>query len=133
MVNNESNRILSEIVSMYSMDLKKMQENEATYREYKKNLRPRAVNNLKYTLVLEELARKEKIEIKDKEVDEEINKYAENGKKDFQTLKNTMVENKTIENLNYKLKLRKANDIIYKNAKLEKTKNLNFGDEEEKG
>ena len=43
-----------------------------------------------------------------------------------------MAENKTIENLKYKLKLRKAHDILYKNAKLEKTKNLNFGDEEGK-
>ncbi|KKK92884.1 hypothetical protein LCGC14_2698430, partial [marine sediment metagenome] len=76
--------------------------------------------------------RKEKIEIKDEEVDEEVKKYAENGKKDFQTLKNTMLENKTIENLKYRLKLRKVQDMLYKNAKLEKTKNLNFGDKEGK-
>ncbi len=132
MVNNETDRILSEIAPMHRMDLKKMQENEASYLEYKKNLRPRAINNLKYKLVLEEIARKEKIEIKDEEVDEEVKKYAENGKKDFQTLKNTMLENKTIENLKYRLKLRKVQDMLYKNAKLEKTKNLNFGDKEGK-
>ena len=74
MVNNETNRLLSEIASMYRMDLKKMQENEAGYNEYRKNLRPRAVNNLKYELVLDEIVRKEKIEIKDAEVNEEIKK-----------------------------------------------------------
>jgi len=133
MVNNEINRMLSEIASMYRMDLKKMQENEAGYSEYRKNLKPRAVNNLKYELVLDEISRKEKIEVKDKEVNEEIKKYAENGKNDFQTIKNTMVENKTIENLKYRLKLGKAQDVLYKNAKLEKTKNINFGDEEGNG
>ena len=133
MVNNEINRMLSEIASMYRMDLKKMQENEAGYNEYRKNLRPRAVNNLKYELVLDEIVRKEKIEIKDAEVNEELKKYAENGKKDFKTIKNTMVENKTIENLKYRLKLGKAQDIIYKSAKLENIKNINFGDEEGNG
>jgi trigger factor len=133
MVNNETNRLISEIASVYRMDLKKMQENQTNYQEYKKNLRPRAVNNLKYELVLDEIARKEKIEVKDKEINEEIKKYSENEKKDYQTIKNTMVENKTIENLKYRLKLGKAQDILYKNAKLEKTKNINFGSEEEKG
>ena len=133
MVNSETSRMLAEIASMYRMDLKKMQENEESYNEYRKNLRPRAVNNLKYELVLDEIAKKEKIEVKEAEVNKEIKKYAENGKQDFQTIKNTMVDNKTIENLKYKLKLGKAQDIVYKNAKLEKTKNLNFGDEEGNG
>jgi trigger factor len=133
LVNNETNRIISEIASMYRMDLKKMQENEKSYLEYRKNLRPRAINNLKYELVLDEIARKEKIEVRDKEVDEEIKKYAENGKKDFQTIKNSMIENKNIENLRYRIKLGKASELLYKNAKLEKIKNLNYGDEEGKG
>ena len=133
LVNNETNRIISEIASMYRMDLKKMQENEKSYMEYRKNLRPRALNNLKYELVLDEIARKEKIEVEDKEVDEEIKKYAKNGKNDFQTIKNSMVENRTIDNLKYRIKLGKASDLLYKNAKLDKIKNLNYGDEEGKG
>ena len=83
--------------------------------------------------MLDEIARKEKIEVKDKEVDEEIKRYAQNGKKDYQTIKNSMTENKNIENLKYRIKLGKAGDLLYKNAKLDKIKNLNYGDEEEKG
>jgi trigger factor len=133
LVENETSRLLSEIASMYRMDLKKMRENEKSYMEYRKNLRPRAVKNLKYELVLDEIIREEKIEVNDKEVDEEIKKYAKDGKKDYETVKNSMIENRNIENLKYRIKLGKAGDFLYKNAKLDKIKNLNYGDEGGKG
>ncbi|MCK5568567.1 MAG: hypothetical protein KAJ15_02550, partial [Spirochaetes bacterium] len=80
---------------------------------------------------LDEVADKENIDVSEKEIDEEIKKYAENSKKDFQTLKNTMIENKTLENLRYRLKLDKALELINKDAKLDKVKKLNYGEEEE--
>lgn len=131
LVNQETDRLMSEISTAYRIDLKKLQENDEKYKEYRKNLRPKAINNLKYNMVLDEVADKENIDVADKEIDEEIKKYAENSKKDFQTLKNTMIENKTLENLRYRLKLDKALELIYKYAKLDKVKKLNYGEEEE--
>ncbi len=131
LVNQETDRLMSEISTAYRIDLKKLQENDEKYKEYRKNLWPKAINNLKYNMVLDEVADKENIDVADKEIDEEIKKYAENSKKDFQTLKNTMIENKTLENLRYRLKLDKALELIYKYAKLDKVKKLNYGEEEE--
>lgn len=131
LVNQETDRLMSEISTAYRIDLKKLQENDEKYKEYRKNLRPKAINNLKYNMVLDEVADKENIDVADKEIDEEIKKYAENSKKDFQTLKNTMIENKTLENLRYRLKLDKALELIHKYAKLDKVKKLNYGEEEE--
>ena len=122
---------VSEIATAYRTDLKKLQENDEKYKEYRKNLRPKAINNLKYNMVLDEVADKENIDVSEKEIDEEIKKYAETSKKDFQTLKNTMIENKTLENLRYRLKLDKALELINKDAKLDKVKKLNYGEEEE--
>jgi len=82
-------------------------------------------------MILDEVADKENIDVSEKEIDEEIKKYAETSKKDFQTLKNTMIENKTLENLRYRLKLDKALELINKDAKLDKVKKLNYGEEEE--
>ncbi len=131
MVNQETDRIMSEISTAYRIDFKKMQENDEKYREYRKNLRPKALNNLKYNMILDEVADKENIDVSEKEIDEEIKKYAENSKKDLQTLKNTMIENKTLENLRYRLKVDKALELINEDAKLDKVKKLNYGEEEE--
>lgn len=131
LVNQETDRLMSEISTAYRIDLKKLQADDEKYKEYRKNMRPKAINNLKYNMILDEVADKENIDVADNEIDEEIKKFAENSKKDFQTLKNTMIENKTLDNLRYRLKLDKALELIYKNAKLDKLKKLNYGEEEE--
>ena len=131
MVNQEIDRLISDISTAYRIDSIKLKEDDEKYKEYRKNLWPKAVNNLKYNMVLDEVADKENIDVTDKEIDVEIKKYAKNNKKDFQTLKNTMIENKSLENLRYRLKLDKAPELIYKDAKLDKVKKLNYGEEEE--
>jgi trigger factor len=129
MINREINRMMTDIVSAYKLDLKKLQEDDKKYEEYRSNMRPRAMNNLKYELLLGEIVKKENIEVEEKEIDEEINKYAEASKKNFQSVKQKMVENNSIENLKYRLKMNRALDLIYENANLTKVKNLNYDEE----
>ena len=132
MLNSEIDRLLYEISSAYRLDAKEIKKNKNQY-QYKKNLLPRAENNLKQELTLAEVARRENLNVTDKEADEDIKSYAKNAKKDFQTVRDTMVENGSIENLKYRLKLNKALDFLYKDAKLNKVKKLKYDDTIEGG
>ena len=132
MINYEIDRIISEIAAAYRIDVESLKKNKEEYEKYRQNLRERAIKNIKYELLLSEIAKKEGLEAKDDEVDEEIKKYAEENKKDFNELKKTMKSNNSYENLRYQISLRKAMDFIFNNAKFEKTEKLEI-DKEDKG
>ena len=133
MLNSEIDRLLYEITSAYRLDVEKIKKDRNQYQQYRKNLLPRAQNNLKQELTLAEIARRENLNVTDKEADEDIKSYAKNAKKDFHTVKDTMVENGSFENLKYRLKLNKALDFLYKDAKLNKVKKLKYDDAIEGG
>jgi trigger factor len=133
MLNSEIDRLLYEIASAYRFDVEKIKKDQNQYQEYRKNLLPRAENNLKQELTLAEVARRENLNVTDKEADADIKSYSKNAKKDFQTVKDTMVENGSIGNLKYRLKLNKALDFLYKDAKLNKVKKLKYDDTIEGG
>jgi len=133
MIDSEINRLLQEVASAYRIDLKKLQQNESQIAEYRKNLEPRAVNNLKQELLLAEIAKHENLKITDKEIDKEIESSAKKMKKDFASVKNSMIENKTISTLKYRLRLNKALDFLYKNANLDKVKKLKYDEATEGG
>jgi len=130
MVNSEINRLLYDIAPVYRIDLEKLKKDEKKYEEYRNNLMPRAVNNLKHELILAEIAKKENLNVMSEESDEEIEKYAKSTKQDFQTVKTTMFENKSTDNLKHRLKLNKALDLVYKNAKFNSVKKLKYEKEE---
>ena len=130
MVNSEINRLLYDIAPVYRIDLEKLKKDEKKYEEYRNNLMPRAVNNLKHELILAEIAKKENLNVTSEESDEEIDKYAKSTKQDFQTVKNTMIENKSTDKLKHRLKLNKALDLVYKNAKFNSVKKLKYEKEE---
>jgi trigger factor len=132
LISHEIERILADVAYNYRIDLDKLREDEQKYKEYKENLRPRALESLKYELLLAEIAKTENISISEKEIDGEIKGFAKRQKKDFQELKKKMKENNTIDSLRYRLRIAKALNFVYDNAKLDHEKHLNFGAEKEK-
>ncbi len=133
MINYEIDRIISEIATAYRIDIESLKKNKEEYEKYRENLRNRAIKNLKYELLLSEIAKLEKLEATDKEVDEEIKKYASENKKDFKDVKDTMKKNNSYENLRYQITLRKALDFIYNNAKFSKSEMLKLENENKGG
>jgi len=133
LINSEVDRLLNEVLSAYKIDLEKLKKNEQQYAEYRKSIEPRAKKNLQQELILAELAKKEKLEPTEKEIDEEIASYAEKIKKEFASVKQSMLENRSIDNLKYRLRLNKALEILYTNAHLEKVRKLKYEEEIEGG
>jgi trigger factor len=133
LIGTEVDRLLYEIASAYRIDLKKLQKNDAQFAEYREKLKPRAVRNLKQEMVLSEISRKENIQLAEEELDEEIRAYAQRTKKNFTAVKNSMAENKSIDGLRYRLRLNKALEFLYKNARLEKVKKLKYEQDSEGG
>ncbi len=129
MIDNEIDRILGDIAYSYKIDVEKLKQDSKKYEEYRKNLSPRAADNLKQDLVLNEIAKKEKITIIDKEVDDEIRKYAESQKKEFESVKKQMVDKGNTDGIRFRLKISRALDFIYNNAKLEKEKHITYQEE----
>ena len=132
LISHEIERILADVAYNYRIDLDKLREDEQKYNEYRENLRPRALESLKYELLLAEIAKTETISINEKEIDDEIKGFAKRQKKDFEELKKKMKENDTIDSLRYRLRIAKALNFVYDNAKLDQEKHLNFGAEREK-
>jgi len=130
LISEEIERILTDIAYSYRISPKKLMEDETKYREYKKQLRPNAINNIKKELLLMEIAKREDIEIKEEEIDEEIKNYVQKQKKDFQTVKNNLVQNRAIKTIEHRLKLARALEIIYKNGRFKDIKTLKYQGEE---
>jgi len=131
LVNHEIDRMLSDMAHAYRIDMEQLRKDEKQYREYRENLRPRALESLKYELALAEIAKRENISISDKEIDDEIKGFAKRQKKNFADLKKRMTENDSIENLRYRLRVSKALNFLYDHAKLDREKHIKFGAEEE--
>jgi len=127
----EAERIISNIAYSYRMDLEKLRKDEAQYAEYQKKARPAAIRNTKQDLILDEIAKKEKIEAEKKELDEELKKVAKSAKKKLDTVKKEMEEKGTLENYKYRLSMKKTLDFIYENAKLGKEKRIPYMQNEE--
>jgi trigger factor len=131
LVEHEIDRILNDVARTYRIDMDKLREDDQKYREYRDNVRPRALDSVKYELSLGEIAKKENITVSDDEIDEEIRGFASRQKKDFSELKKRMTDNDTIDSLRYRLRIAKALNFVYGHAKLDKEKHINFGAEEE--
>jgi len=79
---------------------------------------------------MNEIVKNEKIEVSESELDQEIEKYAKIGKKDFQSVKDTMTKNRSLDQLKYRIRQNKALDLVYRSANLEKTHEIRFGGQE---
>jgi trigger factor len=130
LISHEIDRILNDVAYTYRIDLNQLQQDEQKYGEYRENLRPRALESLKYELTLAEISKTENISVDDKEVDAEIKGFAARQKKKFADLKKQMTENESIQNLRHRLRMLKALNFVHEQAKLGPEKHTLFGEEE---
>ena len=79
-------------------------------------MKPQALKRIQSRLVLEAIAAAEKIEISEENVDEQLQKMAENYQMEFETLKGYMGENE-IKQMKSDLAVQKAVDLIVEQAK----------------
>jgi trigger factor len=126
LVNNEIAHLLANIATAYRVDPKKLAADEELVQRYRKSLTPQAVRNVKYELIFNEIAKKEAIEPSDEDIDEEIRKYAKVSKRDFQSVKDTMVRNRSVEQLKTRIRQNKALDLVFRSASFGKTKELHL-------
>lgn len=130
LIESETENIISSIARSYKIDIERLKEDKEKYEEYKKNLRPRAIYNIKYELLLSEIAKREALEATEEEVDKEIEEYAKKNNRDFNALKNELIKNNYLESIRYRVTLNKALDFLYNNAKFEKEEHLKYREEE---
>ena len=126
LVNNEIAHLLANIATAYRVDPKKLVADEELVQRYRKSLTPQAVRNVKYELIMNEIAKKEGIEPSDEDIDEEIRKYAKANKRDFRSVRDTMVQNRSVELLKTRIRQNKALDLVFRSASFGKTKELHF-------
>jgi trigger factor len=131
LISSEIDRIINDIAKNYQIDIERIKEDQKKYEEHRKNLRPRALENIKYELTLIEVAKREGIEANDSEIDEEIMRYAQKQKKDFDQIKKQLEKYDSIETLRYRLTISKVLDFLYKNAVLSEEKHIPYNVEEE--
>ena len=93
-----------------------MQMTGLTAETMAEQMKPQALKRIQSRLVLEAIAAAEKIEISDENVDEQLQKMAENYQMEFETLKGYMGENE-IKQMKSDLAVQKAVDLIVEQAK----------------
>ena len=93
-----------------------MQMTGLTAEKMAEQMKPQALKRIQSRLVLEAIAAAEKIEISDENVDEQLQKMAENYQMEFETLKGYMGENE-IKQMKSDLAVQKAVDLIVEQAK----------------
>ncbi len=92
-----------------------------TVEQFKEQIRPNALLQVKGTLALEEIAKLEKIEATDADVDEQLNKMAEAYKMELEKVKEFM-RDEDIEALKSDIKITKAMEFLVENATFTKAK-----------
>ncbi|MFH0974617.1 MAG: trigger factor [Spirochaetota bacterium] len=90
--------------------------------EFTKKIREDAINNIKSTLVLIEVAKAEKIEAPEDKYKEIISSYAERSKKTFEEIEEIVEQNGSKENIKNELVLGNSYDFLYANANIKKQK-----------
>lgn len=93
-----------------------MQMTGLTAETMAEQMKPQALKRIQSRLVLEAIAAAENIEISDENVDEQLQKMAENYQMEFETLKGYMGENE-IKQMKSDLAVQKAVDLIVEQAK----------------
>ncbi len=92
-----------------------------TVDEFKEQMKPNALLQVKGTLALEEIARLEKLEATDADVDEQLQKMADAYKMELDKVKEFMRE-EDIETLKSDIKITKALELLVENATWTKAK-----------
>jgi trigger factor len=95
-----------------------LEKAELDWRKISEDFRPDAVKRVKRSLILEEIAKNEKIEVSDLEVDAEIRRAANEGNRDFAEVKHRLRHDGGYEALRDSLAQEKALELVMKEARL---------------
>lgn len=93
---------------------------ELDWRKIGEEFRPEAIKRAKRALILEAIARKEKIEVSDVEVDAEIRRAAREGDRDFAEVKHRLRHDGGYEELRTSLAQEKALELLIRESKSKK-------------
>ena len=111
-INDFATRISQQGLSMEQY----MQFSGATIDSLKEQVRPDAIERIQSSLVLEEIAKAENIEVSDEELDKEFERLATAYRTDVESLKEYAAESE-IQAIKDDLALQKAADLIMENVK----------------
>ena len=125
-INDFATRISHQGLSMEQY----MQFSGATIDSLKEQVRPDAIERIQSSLVLEEIAKAENIEVSDEELDKEFERLATAYRTDVESLKEYAAESE-IQAIKDDLALQKAADLIMENVK-ERAKPKKKAKEEDK-
>ncbi|RLI16124.1 hypothetical protein DRO49_04910 [Candidatus Bathyarchaeota archaeon] len=97
-----------------------IKEKDINYRlkELEKSIEDRAVKQLKLFFILQEIARQEKIELSEQELDKKIDEIARGLKKGFTEIKEDLIRKGLIDRFKKELKERKIVNFLIKEAKV---------------
>jgi len=90
--------------------------NEKEMKDLFEKLRPEAEKRVKHYLILRKISKKENIQVKEEEIDEEIKKLAEINNIPYSIMRKEMEKEDKIEDLRLNLLIRKTVDFLLKEA-----------------
>lgn len=90
--------------------------------------RPDALKSLKSRLLVNKMVEKEKIEVEDKEVDEEIKKQAEQSRMPLEDARKYFEQNQLLDYVKSEIKDRKLYDLLLAEAKVKKGSKVKYLD-----
>jgi len=90
--------------------------------------RQSAVESIKSSIVIEEIAKKENIVVAEDEIEEEIKKFAESQKMAIEDMRNTLKANKMLDNINLNIRNQKLFTYLLKHSKIKVGKKLKYSE-----
>ncbi|MDI3481454.1 MAG: trigger factor [Tepidanaerobacteraceae bacterium] len=125
MIDREIDRLIMDFaydMKMRGLDLKTyLETTKMTPQEFREKFHKRAYDNVKSSLILQEVAKRENIEVSDEEADEEIKKYADMAKKTLEEYKKNL-KPEDISTIKDVILTRKIFDFLISNAKIKEKK-----------
>lgn len=106
---------LARVLSRQGIDVK---HTEINWKKVAEEQKPRAVKEVQRSLVLDQIAKKEHIEILPAEVDMELSRIAKASSTSVEVVRATYQQKNRLEDVKSELRLKKALDFVYQHAKL---------------
>lgn len=95
---------------------------------FSEKLKEEAIQNIKSTLILTEIVKKEELKVKEEKYKEIIETISARNNKSIAEIEKIIEENNSRENIESELLLESARDLVYSSATVKKTKPAAFAD-----
>ncbi len=112
MLDNFSKRLEQQGMTMEQY----LEYTQSSWKEFKKLYRPEAEKSVKSDLVLEAIAKAEKLDVTEEDMDSQIEKMAKMYKQNVKSLRAIMAAQDSLDSLKYGIMLDKAADFLVDNA-----------------